>query len=80
MDYVHFFLCKCGDERLFISPSNESNIILKSKGDINLYEARHNKVVLSIIMRMLMFGCWLFKEVSLVKNMTAKVKVLQDKL
>lgn len=53
------------------------NIILKSKGDINLHEARHNKVVLSIIMRMLMFGCWLFKEASLVKNMTANMKVLQ---
>lgn len=56
------------------------NIILKSKGDINLYEARHNKVVFSITMRMLIFGCWLFKEASLVRNMTANVKVLQDKL
>lgn len=31
-------------------------------------------------MRMVMFGCWLFQQASLVKNMTANVKVLRDKL
>lgn len=54
------------------------NIILKGKEDINLYKVRQ-KVFLSIAVRMLMFGSWLFKEVSSVKNVTANTKVLKLK-
>lgn len=64
---------------MFYSPNNKMNNILKGKDDVSLYKARHNKVLLSIVMRML-FGCWRFKEASFVTNTTADMKVLKVKL